>query len=275
MKRHCCLCALLTLLGVGVSVPTALHAEPAEVAEETSPLEAFTLDVTLDLYSSYIFRGIVYDNTPVYQPGVSLGYDAGELGSFSVGVWANGGMGSDRVKHDEGLSEVDYSASWSRDFGAVGVEVGYIYYTFPGYHDALDVHELYGKVSYNNEIVTPYVMGAVELNRDSGTYAQFGLTREFTLVPDKLTLALDGYISWGSAAYNRFFWGDDADEQGLDEYTLTASLSYALCDNVSLGATVGVSGLIDGTVRNSGTGMGAGVDDDIYFWGGLNLGISL
>lgn len=265
---------LLALLGALALPFTPTHAEEAAQAE-TSPLSAFSLDATLDLYSAYIFRGIVYDNTPVYQPGISLGYDAGEIGSFSVGAWANASYGSDRPKHDEGVNEIDYTVSWSRDFGALGVEAGYCFFTFPGAHDDLDVHELFTKFSYHNDIVTPYTFLAMELNRDSGAYAQLGLTRDFALIPERLTLTLDGYLSWGSAAYNRFFWGEEADNSALDEYVLTAALSYALTEQVSLGATVGLCGLIDGSVRDSEIGMGDGVGEDIYFWGGVNLGVSL
>ena len=143
--------AMIAIASTGI----AQEAAPA-VAEKSTPL---TLDATLDLYSAYVWRGCVITDEPVYQPGGSVGYDMGDSGSISAGVWANFDFtDANNTTHFGGLNELDYTLSYAKDLGDFSLEAGHIWYTFPqanGQDYGNSTEEVYGSVAYNNDIVVP------------------------------------------------------------------------------------------------------------------------
>ena len=142
----------------------AVAASFAAAAEETNEVEraessAFSIEASVDILSDYIWRGKICNGNPVWQPSVTLGYDAGDFGKVSANVWASmdlthrrGTMNASR--HACGIQELDYTLSYANSFGPVDIEIGHIWYSFP-YGNGRSTEELYGTVAYNNPIVTP------------------------------------------------------------------------------------------------------------------------
>lgn len=247
----------------------AVPAAPAVVPKEESPDTGFSFDATVDLYSAYVWRGLVVNDRPVWQPAGTISYDTGDYGTVSAGAWANFDI-TDRngYRSGGGLNEIDYSASYAIDVSDFTLEAGHIWYTFPksgGQDYFSSTREVYGSVAYNNDIVTPSLALYYDYAEYDGYYGLAALNKEFALT-DQLTLGLDLSLGAGDDDYMAYFGADDA---GLMDFNAGAYVSYTLTDNLSVGAKVVWTSLVDSDARDNE----AGWDEDLL-WGGLNLAAS-
>jgi uncharacterized protein (TIGR02001 family) len=104
------------------------------------------ISANVALTSDYRFRGISQSNEDIaLQGGFDIAFDAG----FYVGTW---GSTVDFDSNDgfDGSLELDYYVGWSMETeSGVGVDIGYLYYDYPGDEGAEgDYQELYGSVSF-------------------------------------------------------------------------------------------------------------------------------
>jgi len=278
--------AMVTVASVAVAQTAAAPAEPAKApetkVEEKSPL---TFAATLDYYSAYVWRGIICNDRPVWQPGATISYSAGDYGTLSANVWQNWNA-SDRNGHVHagGLDESDYTLSYTKDVGPVSLEAGHIWYTFPcpngSYQGSSEyahsTEEFYAGAALNNSYVTPYIRSYADYNIVKGFYNQVGLRKSVTLT-DRLTLNGDANLGLVDKNY--------VDQYDSDGHTMTpgwwdgnlsAGLMYALTDHVSVGAKLAWMSLLNGEARdkvNDGsTNTNFGKTDTL--WGGLNLAAS-
>ncbi len=257
-----------TVLAQVAGTTAAPAAAPVEVKEET-PDTGFSVAATLDLYSAYVWRGMVITDRPVYQPGATLSYDTGDFGTLSANVWANADM-SDHAGHrtGAGLNEIDYTAAYSVDISDFTLGAGHIWYTFPkasGQDYYNSTREVYASVAYNNDIVTPSLAVYYDYALMDGYYGLAALNKSIDLT-DQLSLGLTASLGAGDEDYMGYFGVDGA---GLMDFNLGASLTYALTDNLSVGAKVMWTSLIDGDARDAE----AYYAEDLL-WGGLNLAAS-
>jgi uncharacterized protein (TIGR02001 family) len=107
------------------SLAAAQAAAPAPAAEKPASPHTFTANV--GLFSSYRFRGI--DQTfgkPALQGGADYSHESG----FYVGNWnsnVNQGAG-----FPGGNLEMDFYGGWKKTWGDWGIDIGDIYYFYPG-----------------------------------------------------------------------------------------------------------------------------------------------
>lgn len=269
----------ISLSAVCLSATALLAAEPEAAAPavqpETKPVEEscpVSFTATVDLYSAYVWRGMILSDKAVMQPGAVVAYDTGDFGTLAAGAWANMDLDSPRssgTASKSTLSEVDYFASWAKDIGSFSVEVGYTYYDFSDVPE-FNVDELYGKIAYNNDFVTPYMKHYWGITETESMYYTFGLTRSFEIT-DKLSAGFDAVIGIGSPEYVRYYF-PPAQDGTLTDATAKIFASYALTDNLSIGATLAVSGLLDGCVVDAADDYYANQNDQsAIVWGGINL----
>jgi hypothetical protein len=276
MKRLLVMAVAMLVVVAGTvladDVKPAAPAAPVAVKEE-SPDSGFSFDATLDLYSAYVWRGFVVNDRPVYQPAASISYSTGDYGTLSFGAWANCDM-TDRNGRTTGggLNEVDYTASYSIDVSDFTLEAGHIWYTFPKVsgQDGTTTMEVYGSVAYNNDIVTPSLALYYDYDEVDGFYALAGLSREFALT-DQLALGLESTLGWGDDDYMGYF---GVTGSGLMDLNAGVYLSYALTDNLSVGAKVVWTSLIDGDARDKDAYRASGSWAKDLVWGGINLAAS-
>jgi uncharacterized protein (TIGR02001 family) len=100
---------ILLILGLGLSF--ILHAQERK------------LNVSADLVSRYVFRGIDYGNAPAVQPAIEF-----TSGRFSIGAWGSYAL-SNTASSTESFQEADIYASYNFDFG---LSVGVTDYYYPG-----------------------------------------------------------------------------------------------------------------------------------------------
>jgi hypothetical protein len=104
----------------------------------SSELKAQEISTGVDLYSTYVWRGVAYSG-PSIQPYVEFG-----AGGFTLGAW--GSQGIDGIvssdDYSTGFQEMDLYASYSFDFG---LSIGVTDYYYPGtlyFEDESHAYEL-------------------------------------------------------------------------------------------------------------------------------------
>lgn len=116
-----------SLLAVALTTAFALPALAADAPAAPEAKSPHTITGNLTLASSYRFRGI--DQTfgkPAIQGGIDYSHESGiYLGNWNSNV--NSGAG-----YAEGNLEMDFYGGWKGAFGDFGVDVGVLYYYYPG-----------------------------------------------------------------------------------------------------------------------------------------------
>lgn len=106
------------------AVPSLATAQTAPAAAPASP---HTFTGNMSLVSEYRFRGI--DQT-FGKPAIQGGFDYSHTSGFYVGNWdsnVNSGAG-----YPSGNLEMDFYGGWKGSWGDWGLDVGTIYYYYPG-----------------------------------------------------------------------------------------------------------------------------------------------
>jgi uncharacterized protein (TIGR02001 family) len=118
---------LAASLATAALVVPNLAAAQAAAAPAAAPASPHTLSGNVGLYSSYRFRGI--DQTfgkPALQGGIDYSHSSG----FYAGNWnsnVNQGAG-----FPGGNLEMDFYGGWKNTWGDFGLDIGAIYYYYPG-----------------------------------------------------------------------------------------------------------------------------------------------
>src|SRR5437762_10830767 len=115
------------VLPLALAAASALVSAPAtaQQAAATPPPPPVTGNITLA--SEYRFRGIdqTYGN-----PAIQGGFDYAHASGFYLGNW-NSNV-SQGAGFPGGNIEMDFYGGWKKAFGDVGLDVGAIYYYYPG-----------------------------------------------------------------------------------------------------------------------------------------------
>ena len=239
-------------------------APEAVVQAEKSPL---SFDASVDLLSAYMWRGQLLNDEPVWQPAANVGYDLGDdRGIISVEVWANFDI-TDNNSHRSacGLNEIDYTLSYAKDIEDFSMEAGNIWYTFPkanGQDYGHSTEELFGRVTYNNDIVVPSLVVYYDYAQVEGFYGLFELSKDFEIA-EQITAGVFGSVGAGDDDYVDEYHGESA---ALLDFNLGASVTYAIDDNFSVGAKLVWTSLVDDDVRSA-----TASSDEDEVWGGLNI----
>ncbi len=284
MNRIVGLAAVSALCATMVARAEETAAEPQGAEkEESSPL---SVSVSVDVLSDYMWRGTICNDNPVWQPSVSLTYDAGDFGYVSANVWSSFDLTHKQGSATEsrrscGLQEIDYTLSYGVELFGLGFEVGHIWYTFPNNNGHSD-QEVYASVAYDNPILTPSAAVYWNYSDSADTdpsqfYYSFGVSHDFALT-DSLTLTPSASLGFGGNAWTKYVT-DEAHGTELTDQTVGLALTYAVTDYLSLGAQVNYTWIPSHTLRHSGYDddeegervseyMGDGKNQ--ICWGGVN-----
>jgi uncharacterized protein (TIGR02001 family) len=96
-------------------------------AQQAAPQSAHTFTGNVGLFSSYRFRGI--DQT-FGKPALQGGIDYSHASGIYLGNW-NSNM-SEGAGFPAGNLEMDFYGGWKKAWGDFGLDVGFIYYYYPG-----------------------------------------------------------------------------------------------------------------------------------------------
>jgi len=122
----------------------AILSTPAYAQDETDPPESsVTISGSATVVSDYRFRGISQtDKHFALQGGIGLSHESG----FYVSVW---GSSIDDYVANGSDQEIDFIGGWKKDFDGTVLDVGLLYYFYPGGNGAnTDFFEPYVSVSH-------------------------------------------------------------------------------------------------------------------------------
>lgn len=257
---------------------------------------AFGADVTagVDVNSAYVWRGITFNDGLVLQPSVDVA-----AGGFGFNVWGNIDLDDYNETLDEGeLSEVDLTMTYSFDAGPVGITAGYIEYLFPcaasGGGEATS--EIFISTGISDIGVEGFSAG-LDVYRDidefRGTYASLSVSYGLDIM-EKLSMEIGASAGYGDENFagtheedafddsgNPIFKLDDfgnpilkedgsqeqatidvQNDDGLYDYNVSLSFSYAATDALSLGCFIAYTGNFDEDVLS---------EQDVDVYGGVNI----
>jgi uncharacterized protein (TIGR02001 family) len=109
------------------AVPQLANAQAAAPAAAAAPASPHTFTGNMSLVSDYRFRGI---SQTFKQPAIQGGFDYSHTSGFYVGNWdsnVNSGAG-----YPGGSIEMDFYGGWKQTWGDWGLDLGTIYYYYPG-----------------------------------------------------------------------------------------------------------------------------------------------
>jgi uncharacterized protein (TIGR02001 family) len=207
---------------------------------------AMAADATIgvDFASSYVFRGVTFNDNPVLQPyleveGLSIAGKAITVGTWANYDFTNTGTG-DPQSGDFG--EIDYYASV--DLGA-GFGMGYCQYTYPTIEGDSDKEM---SLSYGTE-VAGVELSAAAYYMVGGAYAEslylevgagYGVD-----ISDDLSASFGATLGCQAVSEEE---GAADTEEGFSVYTVSAGLAYALNETTELTTSLTYVGAIDNEV---------------------------
>ena len=182
MKKTLIAAALASALAVPAFAQTNDESKDA-----AAPAGPHTLTANVGLFSSYRFRGI--DQT-FGKPAIQGGFDYAHESGFYAGNW-NSNVSSG-AGYPEGNIEMDFYGGYKHAFGDFGIDVGGIYYYYPGSTATplsfSNADNLGKSVSGTNENFELYVAGSWKFLTLKYNYS---LTDYFSLPDSKGSSYLD------------------------------------------------------------------------------------
>ena len=268
---------LMVLAAVLAASACAVRAQE----EAGSPL---SFDATADVYSAYVWRGMVLDKHAVLQPSAKANLNLGDAGTISAKVWMNwdisqkSGHAPQPTRTGGGINELDFWLSYSIDVGPVSLDAGHIWYTFPGNswpNHSYSTEEVYLRAAYNNDVITPYIGVWYDYNFADGFYGKAGLSKEVK-VNDRLAVGGDLSLGAGASHFVAAYTGNAVHDGALADANAKLYTSFKLNDTFAIGATLAYTYIVDSDLRDLFNA--AGSDNFIghggILWGGINLSAS-
>ena len=132
---------------ITVIMPLILAASPSLAQDQTDPPSAVTVSGSATLASDYRFRGISQSDKDIaIQGGIMVAHQSGVY----AGIW---GSSVDDYVAAGADQEIDLSAGFKKDLGGTTLDVGAVYYYYPGAekiipHYRSDFVETYASLSH-------------------------------------------------------------------------------------------------------------------------------
>ena len=260
-----------------------LLAAPARAAHAQTEIGA-----QLDLFSSYVWRGVTLTNKPVAQPDLWVSFPAGTA-SITAGGWANidigkyddpendisesGGLSAFNLAEFNPYAEVSFAAGKATLTGGI---VGYIYPndTDNGLNSDFNTWELYGKVGLDTPLA-PELSLYYDIDKVNGAYLEGAVSHSLP-VGENHSVDLGAVVGFSLGQdFDETAPPDEADFANFDDNGLT-HLDFS----AGLPLTAGVFSITplvhfqisvdDATKFHSPSSDGS----DVKLWGGVSIGWS-
>ena len=178
----------------------------------TVPADALDGRMDLTLQSAYIWRGMVLNDKPVFQPSLTV-----SSGGFSGSVWANINLTSDRGYRGE-ASEVDYCLAYTLSGRNLDWTLTYYAYTFP-HTSGVSTQEVWATVNLKAVPFCPSLTAIRDVNAIKGWYFLLAGSQNLGLLKtpasDGLVLTLN--VGHGTKEYCRGYF-PEIEHDGVTDY---------------------------------------------------------
>jgi hypothetical protein len=271
--------AVNLLRASALGILLAAHAPRAHAQTE--------IGAQLDLFSSYVWRGLTLTNKPVAQPDVWVSFPAGNA-SITLGSWANIDLGKyddpdDDISESGGLSAFNFAeynpyAEVAFGTGKATLTGGFVAYIYPndltatsngGLNSDLNTWEAYGTVGFDVPLAPEFSV-YYDFDKIKGFYFEGAASHSLPL-GETHTLDLGGLVGFNAGQ------GEDPEDEAFnfadDGFThLDLSAGVPLSAGV-FSITPVVHFQINGdelTKFHSPSSDGS----DVKVWGGVSIGWS-
>lgn len=241
------------------SKPEVAEVEEVEEMSDDTPL--FEASLSLDINSAYVSHNRIYSDTPVAQYDIWLQMNLPEdFGWIGVDIWANQQLNkrhssrkrANGGKQFGGFGEFDYEIVYGNSIGPVSFTASHLWYTYPRCGWASQKFWTLG-AEYDNPFVVPSVKFFWEYGHnnkpDEAFMIDFALSRSFNIT-EALTLTLSTGTTLYTSQYAKYISDGELTDTVFGGLDNGISLSYALTDNISLGASLNYLYKIDHRVRH-------------------------
>jgi hypothetical protein len=206
--------------------------------------------------SAYVWRGQVLNDNTVIEPSLTVSKNG-----FSLNTWANfNAGGSYSGDNNDKFSEIDLTASYSRNVGPAAVGIGVAQYTFP--NQTLSVsdgsvttteaypstYELYASVGLPDVLLAPTLTVYRDLDVIDGFYGMLAVSHSFALC-DKASIVGSASIGAGDADYNKGYFGKD--QTALNDMIVGLAVPVTVLDNLTVKPAVSYVFLPDSAIGDA------------------------
>ena len=239
--------------------PEAAEAETTEAEKDESPL--FEVALQLDVNSAYVSHNRIFSDTPVAQYDLWLQLNLPEnFGWLAVDVWANQELNKRHSSRSRGnggkqfggIGEFDYEIVYGNSIGPVNLTASHLWYTYPRCGWGSQKFWTVG-AEYDNEFVVPSIKFFWEYAHknkpDEAFMIDFALSRSFELT-EQLSLKFTSKTTLYTSEYAKYISGGALTDTVFGGWDNGISLSYAITDNLSIGANLNYLYKIDHRVRH-------------------------
>lgn len=134
-----------------------VSAVPGAATAENGPMIPGEFSANVALTTDYRFRGISQtDKEPAIQGGFDYSIGLTDMFSLYAGIWASN---VDFQDGDEAQIEIDYYGGVTAEYQGIGIDIGLIYYTYPGASSGLDYDYVEGKIALSYSPIEPLTLG--------------------------------------------------------------------------------------------------------------------
>lgn len=215
------------------------------------PAAAADATVGADVASAYVWRGITFNDGLVVQPYVDVAADNG----LAFNVWGNYDIDDyDNTLDENEFSEVDFTVSYALPIEAADITIGHIEYLFPA-----------GGPATSEVFLSTYASPVGGLSVGIDAYYDYDEVEDYYL---SASIAYDAEFESGlglGASASAGYAGEDftlGPDDGLHEYTFSASASYPITQTIGLSAFIAYTDTFDEDVLP---------EQDVDFFGGGGL----
>lgn len=184
------------------------------------------VEVGVDLFDKYIWRGQNLGNRPVIQPSATIGKNG-----LSLNVWGNMPVNNeDPAGRAWNFNELDYTLDYSGSVGMINYSGGFILYTYPrpviDQPTSTEAHEIYGSIGLGT-FLSPTVTVYRGTKASNGWYVNAEISHSIDLVKDT-ALELSASLGWADEKYNQDYWGSKTN--AINDLVLTAAVPLIVGD---------------------------------------------
>ena len=210
---------------LAATVATATLAATGATSVQAEEGSWYSTSANAAITTDYRFRGISQSDESV---AVQAGFDVEFTPGFYAGLWGSSvDFGGDIPSGSYGTVELNYVAGWAGTLGDsdIGIDVGYIYYDYPGDTVANegDYQEVYVGTSYG-DWVTFQINYSDDYYAETDEFWYFALGSSFSL-PNLEALTFDAHLGYNILDEDDGFLAPNEDE--YFDYRLGVTYSLA------------------------------------------------
>ncbi|MFH1719313.1 MAG: hypothetical protein ABIF19_18320 [Planctomycetota bacterium] len=228
--------------------------------------EDVSVEASADFFGKYVWRGQNIVDDWVLHPGAGAAYK-----NLTASFWGNLDLTDENGNNGE-FSEIDLTLDYSAQVPGMdylGYSLGVIHYDFPINVGADDTLEVYYGLALDVP-ASPSITFYHDVDEAEGTYISFAVGHSFQNVAElepetPLGLDIGASLGWGSAGYNKFYWGEAGSE--LNDLVLSAAFPFELA-GFTITPSVNYVTLVSDDIRRTNA---YGTDSDDMWFAGIGF----